>query len=274
MSRGRPAAANYNDEEKDMKGKLTARQRHATAVRVRPAAVVRASHMAFGACVAAVLLATANLTAGAAWGATGGVPGTGLWAFNPAADSEGNHCFTPEGVDVNELLGVSEHLVAPGEPCGPVGAGEFYVPASPASSWATNTSWEVVPDDYTPAAATPVADFLSKVISMTFVIDSGTRRARSYRFRAQDVATVVRERDLFPVSGDDELLFVSFLAKLPPLPPGDHTYDAFVEMSARSCDGLGIREGETGAINCLTAGTTQICRVHFTVAAPASKPGV
>jgi hypothetical protein len=257
-----------------MKSKLTGRRRRVTGGGMRRAAVLRGSQMAFGACLVAVLLATASLTAGAAWGATGSVPGTGGWSFNPAGDSEGNHCFTPEGVDVNELLGVSEHLVAPGEPCGPVGAGEFYVPASPASSWAANTSWEVVPDDYTPAAATPVEDFLSKLISVTFVIDPGTRRARSYRFRAQDVATVVRERDLFPLSGNDELLFVSFLAKLPPLPPGDHTYDAFVEMSARSCDGLGIREGEPGLINCVPAGTTQICRVDFTVATPASKPRV
>jgi hypothetical protein len=163
--------------------------------------------------------------------------------------------------------------VEPGGSCGPVRTGEFYVPANSATSWATNTSWEIVPDDYTPAAATPVEDFLSKVMSITYVIDPGTRFARSYRFRAQDVVTVVRQRDLFPISGTDQLLFVSFLAKLPPLPPGDHTYDAFVEMSARSCDGLGIREGGPGLINCVPAGTTQLCRVDFTVAqTPASKP--
>lgn len=62
--------------------------------------------------------------------------------------------------------------------------------------------------------------------------------------------------------------------KLPPLPPGEHTYDAFVEMSARSCDGLGTREGEPGLINCLPAGTTQLCRIGFTVVqAPGSKRG-
>jgi hypothetical protein len=56
-----------------------------------------------------LLLATTSLTAYAAWGASGGLPGTGGKSFNPAADSEGNHCVSPEGVDANELLGISEY---------------------------------------------------------------------------------------------------------------------------------------------------------------------
>ena len=47
-----------SDEEKNMKSQLTARQRHVKGVRMRRAAVVRSSQMAFGACLVAVLLAT------------------------------------------------------------------------------------------------------------------------------------------------------------------------------------------------------------------------
>lgn len=258
-----------NDRERNMKTKLTARQGHVKGSRTRCAAVRDGSQLAFGACLVAVLLATANLTAGAAWGASGGLPGTGDRSFNPAADSEGNHCVSPEGVDANELLGVSEHLVIAGDACGPVRTGEFYVPFNPAC-WGVSTSWEVMPGDYTPAAATPAEDFMSKVRSISYVVDPGTRRARSYRFEPKDVMTVGRDRDLFPVSGTDGLLSVCFLPKLPPLPAGDHALDAFVEMSARSCDGLGADE----SFNCLPAGTTRLCRIGFTVEqGPASKSG-
>jgi hypothetical protein len=57
----------------------------------RSARVVRGSQMALGTGLVAVLLATISLTAGAARGTTGGLPGTGDKSFNPAADSEGNH---------------------------------------------------------------------------------------------------------------------------------------------------------------------------------------
>ena len=239
------------------------------APRARP---TRRSRMTLGACLLAVLLATAGVTAGAASAASGGLPGTGDMSFNPAADSEGNHCVSPEGVDANALLGVSEHLVIASDACGPVRTGEFYVPYNPAC-WGANTSWDVVPADYTPAAPTPVEDFLSKVRAITYVVDPGTPRARSYRFRAGDVLTVGHDRELFPVSGTDQL-WVCSLAKLPPLPPGAHTFDAYVEMSARSCDGFGTREGGPGLINCIPAGTTQLCRIGFTVVpAPAAKPG-
>ena len=252
-----------------MWSKLTAGQGHVTGARVRRTAAGRCSQVGFGACLVAVLLAATSLNAAAAWGATGGVPGTGDRSFNPAADSEGNHCLSPEGVDANELLGVSEHLVIADDACGPVRTGEFYVPFNPAC-WGVNTSWDVMPADYTPAAATPAEDFMSKVRSITYVVDGGARRARSYRFGPQDVSRVGGDRELFPISGTDQLLWVCFLPKLPPLPAGDHALEAFVEMSARSCDGLGAGE----SINCLPAGTTRLCRIRFTVEqGPASKSG-
>ena len=134
-------------------------------------------------CLVSLLLATTSLTAYAAWGASGGLPGTGGKSFNPAADSEGNHCVSPEGVDANELLGISEYLLVPGA-CDAVPAGEFWVPLT--SAWTMSPSWEEVPADYTPSP-TPLEDFLSKVRSMTFTVDPGTARERSYRFAARDI---------------------------------------------------------------------------------------
>jgi hypothetical protein len=223
--------------------------------------------MAFGACLVAVLLATTGLTAGAAWGATGGLPGTGDKSFNPAADSEGNHCVSPEGVDANELLGISEYLVVPFF-CDAVPAGEFWVPFT--AAWNMNTSWEEVPADYTPSAPTPLEDFLSKVRSETFTVDPGAARERSYRFAAQDILDARTARDFFPMSAPD-LAIALFLPKLPPLPPGDHRIAFSIEMSARHCDGLGTASG----YNCLNAGTTRLGSCPFTVVprqSPASRP--
>lgn len=76
-------------------------------------------------------------------------------------------------------------------------------------------------------------------------------------------------RDFFPVSAPD-IPVVLFLAKLPPLPPGDHHVRAYIEMSARWCDGLG-----TAAENCLNAGTTRELVCLFTVVprqSPAARP--
>ena len=111
-------------------------------------------------CLVAVLLATTSLTAATAWGATGGLPGTGDRSFNPAGNTGDNHCISPEGVDANELLGISEQLVLPGV-CDVVQAGDFYVYFN--APWSLNSSWEAVPADYTPSAPIPLQDFLAKV---------------------------------------------------------------------------------------------------------------
>lgn len=218
-------------------------------------------------CLVAVLLATISLTASAAWGATGGLPGTGDKSFNPAADSEGNHCVSPEGVDANDLLGISEYLLVPGA-CDAVPTGEFWVPLT-SSIWRMSPSWVEVPADYTPSAPTPLEDFLSKVRSMTFTVDPGTARERSYRFAASDILEVGNARDVFPLSAPDfpEALF---LAKLPPLPPGDHRVAFSIEMGNRHCDGLGA-----ASENCLNAGTTRLGSCPFTVVprkSPALRP--
>jgi hypothetical protein len=221
--------------------------------------------MTLGACVVAVLLATASVTAGAAWAATGGLPGTGDTSFNPAGNSEDNHCISPEGVDANELLGISEQLVLPGV-CDVVQAGEFYVFFN--ATWLLNTFSEAVPADYTPSAPTPLENFTSKVRSMTYVVDPGTTREQSYRFAPQDIMDVRTAHDFFPETGPDWPVAL-FLAKLPPLPPGDHRLVAVIDMSARHCDGLGTDP----AAHCLGAGITKLTVCPFKViATPASKP--
>ena len=202
----------------------------------------------------AALLATMILSASAAWGADGGLPGTGDENFNPGPRSTGNHCVSPEGVDANRLLGISQPLFLPGE-CGDViGAGEFYVPLGP--GWLTmNSFWETVPADYTPSAPTPLEDFVSKVRSMIYVVDPGTKQERSYRYPAQSVMDLRTVHDFFPETGPDWPVAL-FLPKLPPLPPGDHRLSTSIEMSARSCNGLG-----SASTDCLPAGITrlQVC---------------
>jgi hypothetical protein len=223
--------------------------------------------MALAACVVAALVATASLAAGTAWGAAGGLPGTGDKSFNPAGNTGNNHCISPEGVDANKLLGISEQLVVPGF-CDVVQAGEFYGFLN--ASWSMNSSWEAVPADYTPSAPTPLADFTSKVRSVSFVVDPGTKREHSYRYRAQSIIDVRTTHDFFPVTGPDWPI-AFFLAKLPPLPPGDHRIAFSIEMSARHCDGLGTDP----ALNCLGAGTTKVTVCPFTVVArnaPVSRP--
>jgi hypothetical protein len=214
----------------------------------------------FGACLVVVLLASTCLAAGPAWGAAGGLPGTGDPSFNPRGNSSDNHCVTPEGVDANALLGISQQLVVIGA-CDVVQAGEFYVFFN--ASWTMNSTWAATPVDFTPPpGSTPLADFTSKVRSITFVIDPDTKVTHSYRYSAQDIMDVRTVRDFLPKTGPDWPVAL-FLAKLPPLPPGDHRIAADIEMSARHCDGL----GDDPAINCLGAGITRLGACPFTVVA-------
>ena len=60
-----------------------------------------------GVCFSFALLAA--LSPAAVFGARGGLPGTGDRYFDPAHHAEGNHCLTPDGIDANEVLGVSRN---------------------------------------------------------------------------------------------------------------------------------------------------------------------
>lgn len=227
-------------------------------------------HGVVGFCVVAAALALASPIGGTALAATGGLPGTGDISFSPGHPAADNHCITPAGTDANEVLGVTEQLVvfdAPPEAgCGPVSTGEFWIALGNAW-WTANTSFEIVPPGYEPSAPTPMEDFLSKAETITYVIDSGSARERTYRYRVQDVVKVDTVDEFFAfdfTSGQPwpkPYPIAQFLAKLPPLPPGQHTYTAVLQMSARTCDGLGATEG----VNCIGPGTFVLCTLPFTV---------
>ena len=237
----------HHDEEKNMQTNLTTHERPVKRGRKRCVALV----------VAALTLAP--LTGGAALAASGGLPGTGDRSFSPGHGVD-NHCITPAGTDANEVLGVAEQLVVGDDGCGPVSTGEFWIPIG--GVWViTNTSFEIVPPGYEPSAATPMEDFLSKAETITYVIDAGSARERTYRYRVADVVKVDTIDEFFHASWVPEPYPIAqFLAKLPPLPPGQHTVTAVLQMSARSCDGLGTED-----FNCIGPGSTVLCTLPFTV---------
>ena len=106
------------------------------------------------------------------------------------------------------------------------------------TSWATATSYEDAPSPHPLAAETPMEDFLAKFVAMRFVVDPGTRQERSYRFAAAELLRLGTTDQFEP---GPALPVANFLATLPPLPPGGHHYEAFIEMSA------GLRRLRDGA---------------------------
>ena len=218
-------------------------------------------------CVALLVaaLTLAPVTGEAALAGTGGPQGAHHSPFWPARHASNNHCITPAGTDANEVLGVREQIVvfdAPPEAgCGPVSTGEFWIPIGPALGWITNTSFEIVPAGYEPSAATPMRDFVSKARTLTYIIDAGTARERSYGYRARDIVKVDTVDEFYaPSSFSQPYPVATFLGKLPPLPPGQHTYTLVLQMSARSCDGLGAED-----FNCIGPGAVALCTLPFTV---------
>jgi hypothetical protein len=206
-------------------------------------------------CVLAALLALAPLTAGTAL-AKGGILGTGDMPFLWGHHASDNHCITPAGTDANEVLGVTHQLVAFGAPpeagCGPVSPGESWTPIGGGLlMWVMNTSFEAIPPGYEPSARTPMKDFLSKAKTITYIVDSGTARERTYRFRVRDIVKIDTVDEFFaPGFWPHPYPVAQYLAKLPPLPPGEHTYTVELKVSAPSCDGLGTDP----SVNCLPAG--------------------
>jgi|GEM_PF-3664333 len=205
--------------------------------------------------------------------AQGGLPGTGDLDFNPASDSENNHCIVPltdplghilcgssalkaVGCDLNAFYGVSEHLV--GGPCGrTIKAGEFYITNF---RWFTNVCFEdndgddatcgvgpyynpppnplypgpgyfpvEYPQGYTPDHLQPMDDFLSKIVSVKYLVDG----RKAYVFPAEDVMKVVYGTAVIP----EEIPAAGVIARLHPLPIGVHTIDIFLILKKKHCDG-------------------------------------
>src|SRR5262245_61319479 len=136
-----------------------------------------------------LFLSTTVLSMGSTLAATGGLVGPeDQLEFNPASDTEGNHCINRFGADVNAALGVSEQILLPG--CLTVNSGEFYIPYS--GFWNVNSVDGVsgfplvYPEGYVPAKPAPVDDLISKT-SLKYVVDG----YKTYLYPGEDVMKVI-----------------------------------------------------------------------------------
>ena len=185
----------------------------------------------------------AAITVGVLIGALG--PGaTGVLAKPPA------HCVTPSGVDLNEVNGVSDAIVAPY--CTEIAAGHRWTVTT---EWLMNSRFDNVPPGFVPAGATPAEDFVAKFEAVKYVVDPGPKEKTYVFTNVEDLAI----RGPLPPEG----FFVAnpiTLGSMSPLKPGTHVVDSYIVMSALHCDGL----GDSVADNCLQ-GVTLFSSIEFTV---------
>jgi hypothetical protein len=174
--------------------------------------------------------------------------------------SQGNHCITPSGADLNAVFGIPAQIVAqnPPEPpffqgCDKVGTGERWTVAQ--QTWIMPPAFVEVPSRWAPAGETPLADFLAKFTGVKYVIDRGTKRERT--------VVIPTNNDLFVVDADEGFVVVRAtpLGTLRPLPVGPHKVEAYWMFSAMHCDGL----GPDPALQCFAAGETLLSSVKFRV---------
>lgn len=176
-------------------------------------------------------------------------------AASAARPQKENHCVVPSGVDLNVLWGVSEQIVTGSSPsCRDVGAGERFRPS--VRPWFLNHTFDVTPAGFEPAGATPLADFVAKFAAVRYVIDPGTRQARSYVFTNDgNLATAVS----FGLPVVNPLT----LGTVGPLRVGSHQIETYWAFDALHCDGFGADTGPGG--NCFPAGETQLPTMTFEV---------
>jgi hypothetical protein len=171
---------------------------------------------------------------------------------DPPGDEDGNHCVSAIGVDVNELLEVSEQIVNPF--CVEASAGERWRMAVP---WIVNveTGGEiptVYPDGYVPLRPVPMDDFLAKVDSIEMVVDGGTRRAKTYIFSGSEALRTGFTLDQLDPGWPALPMTIILTPALRALSEGEHSRELTIVMSATHCDGL-----DTDAeLSCLPAGRT------------------
>ena len=160
--------------------------------------------------------------------------------------TDGNHCITPDGADLNTIYGVSAQIVTGF--CPQVGSGEQWV--SSGAPWSMNTTFKAVPKDFVPAGETPLQDFVAKFQGVKYVIDPGTSQEQTVVF-PNTSALFVGSGAQFPSTPDDWVVVSPMtLGTLAPLPVGAHVVDVSWVFSAMHCDGLGKKIAD----NCLPAG--------------------
>lgn len=145
-----------------------------------------------------------------------------------AKGKKGNHCVNPAGVDLNEFFNTNDAFITPF--CTTAHTGDKW---RPIVRWLVSDTHAVIPEDYVPARPTPAEDFLSKFVSARYAIDADTRRERTYTFTADELMITF-------VGLPDETQFILFTPRLRPLPPGEHTIDIFITMTADHWDGTGL----------------------------------
>ena len=172
---------------------------------------------------------------------------SGAWAAK-----EGNHCISPTGTDLNELWGVTEAIVA--SFCTEIGAGRNW---RVGQAWFMNRTFKKVPKSFVPTGATPIEDFIAKLVGVKYVVDPGTAQEQTYVFtNVGDLGTIPEIPDGGSVAQG------LTMGVLGPLSIGVHVVDSYWSMSAMHCDGL----GRVIEQNCLPAGDTLYDHITFEVA--------
>lgn len=181
-------------------------------------------------------------------------------AVSAAQPTRDNNCVHPlSGVNLNELFGVPEQLVAA---CGGPTVGEGWRPFT--GYFGAETSDAVYPPGYVPLHASPVDDALAKV-SIKVVTDGGTRQEQTYTFTPSDedaFRTDVTIHDINPANLD--LPGFIIIPRMAPLSLGHHTYQMFWVQTAEHCDGTSMIEAES----CLPAGEHAMSQRAFDVSIP------
>jgi hypothetical protein len=166
-----------------------------------------------------------------------------------AEPKEANQCILPNGVDLNELYGVSEQIITPF--CTQADAGQHWTVAA---AWLMATSLERVPAGFEPAGDTPLDDLVAKFVAVKYVVDPGTSQQQTF---------------VFPKSGKlwtgvlDGLPAVNTLTfgSLRPLSIGQHVIEVYWLFNALHCDGLTADREQ----NCIPAGEALFREIAFEV---------
>jgi hypothetical protein len=167
-----------------------------------------------------------------------------------AGPKPGEPCIRHDGVNLNELYGISDRIIT--RSCTQAYAGERWV--QPAV-WIVNTSFEAVPAEFVPTGATPLEDFVAKLAAVKYVVDAGTKHERTYVIPSGD-RLWIGELDGFPAAN------TVTLGSLNPLSVGSHTVAVYWIFDGMHCDGFVANAVE----NCFPAGETFYTATAFDVA--------
>jgi hypothetical protein len=177
-----------------------------------------------------------------------GVSAASAGRIDPPGHDDANQCSNEFGVDLNELYGISDQFRT--RNCQVVSAGEHWV-IGPVV-WIVNQGPDLVyPDGYVPSEPEPIDDFTSKLVSISVVVDGGTKRETVRVFSADEaLRTDITIDQIEPGAWDAPYPMASMLPRMRPLSVGDHTFQVFIELSAEHCDGF-VTDPE---LSCLPAG--------------------